>query len=443
MPAVTNLASFSSRGFTSTSSSLTQYVASFYDSGVPGSSIGNSAYGPYPGPLNVLYTVPRDGSFVPSKLDNVGALIYNYSTTLGSVNAICVDNAGNIYIGGTYVVSSHNVGVLTKYDSNANILWSKQLTYSSITLTSSQITSIKVDSNNNVYIRGRGTGSDNATNGFIMEFNSSGTVLAQSTSLLNSVTSTGFCIDNNDNIIVAGFTNSAFVPPNTNNIYNVVYTAGTWPTTSGTHSMFSQVPNTGSSYSLPTNNSFMVARDGYLYQLVYRDSVMCFTKMDITTGTLNFSKSISFGGTYCELSSITVDASNNIYVLGNVSNKVFIGKFSNTDGSCIWAQTIYNSTYFPTTTEIYYYNGYLYFGFFYVLSSSNRYSNYSRISTNGVTPGTYGLFTFATISPTVTNNNTYSYGSELAIPLTTTFLTSTVSPTRISDSLAVNTVAIP
>jgi hypothetical protein len=212
--------------------------------------------------------------------------------------------------------------------------------------------------------------------------------------------------------------------------------------------MFAQIPSSGSNYTLGSSSGSMFASSGYLYQIVVRNGIDCFIKLDITSGAISFSKTISVGATTYSLKSITLDSSNNIYILAsNISDKILIGKFSNIDGSCIWAQTITPAgaatgyTSFPL--EIHYSNGYLYFGFYYVTSGTNRYSNYSRISTNGVVDGTYDLCTFTTVTPTVSNNNSNFTGTDLAIPLTTTFTTNNYSYTKTTDTLTVNTVAIP
>ena len=168
----------------------------------------------------------------------------------------------------------------------------------------------------------------------------------------------------------------------------------------------------------------------------------------MTTGSISFSKYISVSGTDYLLEGIAIDSVGDFYVIGTPSGSptgigMFIGKFSKVDGSSIWAKTISRSGYKSTGDSIFWADNYLYFGFSVFATSPNQYYAHAKIMDDGsVVDGTYGTYTFTTVTPTLTDYNSYSTSIVSGSPITYTLNLSNTSYTRSAGSYTVNTVSL-
>ena len=136
-------------------------------------------------------------------------------------NGVAIDSNNNVYITGstTGSLGGANAAVgsfdafLAKYNSNGDVVWTKQLG----TTSSDQAYGVAIDSNNNVYITGSTYGSLGGANAavgsvdaFLAKYNSDGTV--EWTKQLGTSSydqANGVAIDSNNNVYITGYTDGS------------------------------------------------------------------------------------------------------------------------------------------------------------------------------------------------------------------------------------------
>lgn len=254
------------------------------------------------------------------KFNSSGTILWQreiYQTTFADdclIQDLAVDSSGNVIVAGYSSYLSGNFSFIIKFDSSGVLQWQRQL------LDSTGIAySVTTDTANNIYF----TGTDYHTGvnqyAYIAKYNSSGTLVWQRT--LSDVSVGGYAAaqsvktDSSNNVYITGYgyngsTYYAFIAK-----YN----------TGGTIQWQRKYTSSGSfPYSIVLDSSANVYVCGTFFILKYN-----------TSGVLQWQRDIT-NVTYYD---ITVDASNNVYAVGNyvVNNVVygFIAKY-NSSGALQW-----------------------------------------------------------------------------------------------------------
>jgi hypothetical protein len=234
----------------------------------------------------------------------------------GKFDDVTLDSSGNIYAVGNYNNGSN--GSIVKFSSSGSILWQKTISGTSI-----QCYDVKTDSSNNVYV----VGIENS-DAFLVKLNSSGTV--QWGKKLNASTGAqnfGVFIDPSDNIYTTALGTSGTY----DNLVAKYNTSGTnswkkiWGRTGGQdyYAFNSGTDSSGNLYVVGQNPGTLVKWN--------------------SSGTVQFQKNLDSIGNYTGLYGIVIDSSNNIYVSGtsapNNTNsppfKALLAKYD-TSGNVQW-----------------------------------------------------------------------------------------------------------
>ena len=426
---------FSARGgFESTTTSIgaSQFITSFTNSSGGGYLI--------PSTISNSYYLPTDTTSSISKLNVLGAVQYQYGSSngggLGGYQiAFNVDGSENVYVGGS--ADTGTTAQFIKYNSSGTIQWQAGFN-SQAGYTAGSVVSIKTDSSNNVYVL---YGGSTTNKYFLAKYDSSGTLLSSRQLIYSTGTLTALCINESSNKFIAASTYN-------NQIYNCVYTLDN--TSSGT--LLYQQPNSSYQYSSGSGPSNMVTNStgSILYQISTKYTISTgidtsvITSINTVDGTMNYSKYITVDGNNLGLSGVAVDTGGYIYIIGKVAGSsgfVFIGKFVASTCVFVWGKTISNDSYNHGSGSIYWFNGYIYIG--YVFGSSTSYNAYAKIKDDGsLADGTYGIYTFTTVTATLTDFNSVTVGNTSYSPATVSLATTTPAYTRSATTYTVNTVIL-
>jgi len=273
------------------------------------------------------------------------------SGTSDRIRNLATDSSENIYSVG---VQSHyfsalsafvDSAILVKQSSSGAILWQKVI-YSTASVYDSEIDyGVAVDSSNNVYICGQAyNNSAYTTDGFVMKYNSSGTLQWHRKLVPNSSGPTGarlrsISVDSSGNVFVSCFFSTAATQ--TDGLVFKYNTSGTLQWRQGIAAPASALPQAiffgscvdtgGNSYHAgivsPASGNF----EGRLIK--YSNS-----------GSIQWNRSIKFGANDIRVLSITSDASSNIYSVGHYNNgsggyEGFVTKHD-PGGNLVWQRTL-------------------------------------------------------------------------------------------------------
>jgi subtilisin-like proprotein convertase family protein len=153
--------------------------------------------------------LPGRGYAFFAKYDANGNIIWNHqlgTTSFDVLNKITTDGAGNFYAVG----SLNNKGLVVKFDSNGNVIWKENNN-----LGSQQGTDIAFDHNtNSIYVSGSGSAGWgwNSVGGLVLKYGSAGNLI-WSNQLTTSYRDliVGLDVDSNSNVYVSGSTNGSLL----------------------------------------------------------------------------------------------------------------------------------------------------------------------------------------------------------------------------------------
>lgn len=262
--------------------------------------------------------------------------IPNLSGQTLTSNGIVTGSTGDIYVAG-YVFdgSVGQCACVVKYDSSGNLIWSKYLPNSSVI--GSYFYDIAIDSSDNIYACGYYVDSGGTYYGYIVKFNSSGTVQFQRT-IRNGGSNYlyGICIDSSGNIFACGALGANFI-------------TAKWDS-SGTFQWARQLADT--TVNASEANKVTSDSSGNVYVVGYatRSGVqyVLIAKYD-TSGTLQWQrKSTNSTGSLTYARGVAIDSVGNLYVSANtfdssaVNSYVAVYKY-NTSGT-LQSKYVFNYT---------------------------------------------------------------------------------------------------
>lgn len=272
----------------------------------------------------------HDRMFLGSSATGLGWIGLLGGSGSDSAYSVAVDSSGNVYVLGISNAIGTYTAQLAKYDNSGAIQWQRRLGGGTST---SDYTSVAVDSSGNAYICGANNSSGN--NDFqIAKYNTSGAIQWQRR-LGSASTEYGLsaAVDGSGNVYVCGYTES-----NNGSVIAKYDTSGViqWQRTLGGSGISSisrsvAVDSSGNvyvcgQYNISLTNSFQIV------------------KYD-TSGTLQWQRRL---GTEASGLSVAVDSSSNVYVCGwnatsNVTYDFQVAKY-NTSGALQWQRTLASSS---------------------------------------------------------------------------------------------------
>jgi uncharacterized delta-60 repeat protein len=246
------------------------------------------------------------------KYNSSGILQWQKQLNIISITSITVDSAGNIYTTGYYTGSTQDI-VLVKYSDTGSILWQRILAGAG----SDRANSIKLDASNNVYIVG---GSSNNT--IIAKYNSSGVIQWQNSIAYYLDEGFGVTIDSTGNIYICGQSN--YSSANATQAYIIkLSSAGLlqWQRFLNTPTLEDKLSSVVSDSS---GNVYTVG----LSSSAATTAVITILKFN-SNGTLQWQRKLDTVGYLDYASGISLDSSNNLYIIGYANGKILIAKYSN------------------------------------------------------------------------------------------------------------------
>jgi uncharacterized delta-60 repeat protein len=228
--------------------------------------------------------------------------------------AIAVDSSGKLNAVGQGTVSGGPVAVISQFNSPGTVNWQRRTTTSD----ASQFQGVAVDSSSNIYAVGLSTNPSGGANYDIIlfKYNSSGTIQWQRALGVSSSQNEfgyGIVIDSTGNpVVCAAYNTGAGITSRTHALVAKYNSSGTiqWQKTLATtdYDYFYQVAVDS------TDNVYAV---GYI--TVSAQYVACVVKYN-SSGVLQWQRGLSgaTGGLPCQYNGITIDTSNNVFVVGNL-----------------------------------------------------------------------------------------------------------------------------
>lgn len=208
------------------------------------------------------------------------------------------DSLGNVYIAARTTISSVVYMVLAKLDISGNVVWCKQHGMS-------EIYNMAVDTSDNLYVLCK-----QGTSFYVYKYNNLGNYIAQYTTATNYITTpTAMAVDNQNNIIVIGYDASKIsYVIKFSNTGTVIFSRQYFLNTS-TYVNFRQL-------TIDSSDNIIVAGD-YITTGGYEFCLLKFA----SDGTLVFQKRFgtSTTGDYDTTTSVTTDASGNIFLAGTAT----------------------------------------------------------------------------------------------------------------------------
>jgi len=280
-----------------------------------------------------------DGLIV--KYDTSGELLW--SKTLGNsspdrFNAVVVDSSDNIVVGGIGRVSfpTSYDGLLVKYNPLGTILWTRTF---GTTSTTDRISGVTINSSSTIVI----VGDIGSIHFYVAGYNSSGTLTYSRFVDAGGYSSDSFnalAIDSANNTIAVGSVySSSLLADCVIGKYN----------SAGTQQWIRRLSGTGfdrfSGVAVDASNNIIAV--GFSGSVVAGEYVALVYKFN-TSGTVLWSRRLDGAGTVESLGAVVVDSNGDIIVVGSTSSGVsggLIAKY-NTSGTLLWARTLVGASGF-------------------------------------------------------------------------------------------------
>jgi len=412
-----------------------QYITTFVTGGVDNGTPSSTGYA----------YVGINGTLGIGQIDSNGNVIFQNTSNVGypTYNTLCVDSSGNILVGGLDDSAGSMPGLI-KYSSNGSILWQKGF---SNTTPSLQVNSITTDNTNNVFVLyGYFPGSYIPTT--IAKYNGANGALINQRALLKSSTTTvtGLYFDStNSTIVVTGtdYANSSSA------IYNGIYDL---TNTSNASIVLTQTSNTTPGYSTLTGNNKLCSDSTNLYQIATRvvSGITYYVYMAInkSSGSILYSNTLTYSSTILTLTGISVDNSGYIYVTGYSNALMVFAKINASTGSLVWQKSLVSTAsgaYNNVSGTIYWMNNFVYVSGSYTTPSPVTVHTYTcKLKDDGSTSnGTYGTYTLSTVSGTTTARNSFATSTTTDSPSTTSYATNTPTIGLVTSTYTTTTTTIP
>ncbi|GIL18516.1 MAG: hypothetical protein BroJett040_22670 [Oligoflexia bacterium] len=378
------------------------------------------------GNIYVVGSVPVNGNDVClTKLNKYGVL--QWQRSLGSVTqtdygyCVALDSVGNIYLGGMAFVGGNSDYLLIKYNSSGTFQWYRTLGGAG----GESICSICIDASNNILCVGAtGSAGAGSTDGFIVKYNSAGSVLWQYA--YGGTAGDGFncmAMSSTGNLYICGSTSSKGAGGSDGLIakfdsnFNVI-----WARTLGlsTTDMLKSV-------AVDSSENIVVVGE----TIVSSTTNMLIAKYN-SSGALLWQRGFGGDGGTERCTSVAVDSFGDIYIAGYTEYvylnnwDVIVAKFS-ADGVLQWQRAISTGSADMLPTITIDLDGYM------VISMST--GTVLRLPTDGSKTGTYGSLTYSTttFSATATSltstANTFTRTTTSLAPSSATLADSSLSPT--------------
>ena len=333
---------------------------------------------------------------VVSKYDSTGALLWQRilgATGIDDYYSVDIDSSDNIIVAGR--TDSNSAGgvdaLISKYNSSGTLQWQRILGGTG----TDTFRGVKVDSNDNIVVAGF-TNSDGAGNQdfLIAKYNSSGTLQWDRTlGGANVEIGYGVAVDSSDNIIIAGYTSSVGVG-NYDAFVAKYNSSGTlqWDRTLG-----GTLNN--ENYAVTVDSSNNIITVGYTNSDGAGNDDVLIAKYN-SSGTLQWDRTL--GGTGDEVGlGVTVDSSDNIILTGRTAsdgeggNDILIAKY-NSSGTLQWDRTLGgtgNEVGLGVTVDSS--DNIIVAGFTASDGAGNNDFIIAKLPSDGSLEGTYGAFTYA------------------------------------------------
>ena len=380
--------------------------------------------------------ISSDNGFI-AKYNTYGAVVWQkeFDYGGGKAKAIAVDGDGNVYATGyTYSSGAGNVDVfIVKYSSIGAVVW--QRTFGG---TDEDIgNGIAVDGAGNVYVTGTTQSSGvGFVDVFIVKYNSSGGVVWQRTlGAENYDEGVDIAVDGDGNVYVAGYSNSY-----TNGTLVAKYSSGG---TLSWQNNFIAMSAYGCGMSVDSSNNVYVAALIDLSSSEISDYSIAIIKYD-TDGVPVWQRTISRTGTDETATGMSIDSSNNVYIIGYTSsvggNDVFIAKYTS-GGGLSWQRTLGTAGDDKARGIAVDSSGKVY-----IAGTTGTKLFIAKLPTDGTLTGTYGTYTYASStfnqdSPTATSE---SLSLESLTPSTAVLQTGlTPSLSSVDSAFIFTTIPVP
>jgi len=389
---------------------------------------------------NNLYVAGRTSN-TPSpliaKYSPSGTLIWQKEltgVTSGTASSICIDGSDGIYVSGQ-VTTSGTVGALTfKISSTGAILWQKKF-YAG---TGAASKSIACTSAGTSYSAGsiQGGPIGNA-DGFVVGYDSSGTkVLNRQIGTASSDSINGIAVDSSGNFYVTGTSYDNGSGPTPPNLILLKFNSSG----SAIWSAYISDATTADGKAVIVDTSGNVYVTGITYQTGVGYDVLL-AKFN-SSGVFQWAKSV--GGTTSESgTSLALDSSGNIYVLGYAPNSPYIMLLLkyNSSGSIVWQRSISGAGALSGMWG----NGVLIDSAGDMCISgvcgSTSDAILIKLPANGTLTGTYGNLTYAATSYTI-NTPTITTGTPSLTVNSTSYTPTTPTLSSTTSTLTSTTVTI-
>jgi len=267
-----------------------------------------------------------------------------YSTTKNVSGTESIsDSSGNVYVVGYTGATGggQTDAYIAKYNSSGVIQWQRILGNASYNDTPYSMT---VDSSSNIYIVGTSEVTVNLSKILVVKYNSSGTIQWQKSLSYEYASGYGInfglsvVVDSSSNVYVTGTTYLGTTPQNDIPIVKMDSSgAVTWQRQIGTASTI----QAGS--AIAVDSAGKVAVCGYDYQTSPYSGVLAQYN---SSGTLQWQRKLTYPTYNFLLQHITIDSSDNIYVVGwtqTPAYKIFIAKY-NSSGAIQWQRELNYAT---------------------------------------------------------------------------------------------------
>ena len=328
-------------------------------------------------------------------------------------NGISVDSSGNVFASGTYYTNAtpNYSQYIVKYNSAGTQQWKKYQNGTIASTTRSGYDLTVSSAGDPIYVGSYGTAPYRPLLGKITSSTGAGSFFKRITNGTNGEYY-NITIDSSGNIIVTGYIS---FNGSSNDTIIVKYTSAgaiSWQRYLNTNSPMGQT--TGVS----TDNS------NNIYFTGYGSSGAYVSKYD-STGTLQWSKVITPTQYTFALHDIVSDSSGNTYAIGYTGYGGGVIVKLDTNGSLIWSRWLNGVNAGFRSVKLV--NNYLYIGGF---GSTSSKLSITKVPTDGTATGTYGSYTYASLSVTVSNSG-FTGGTTT---YTDTTLTNTTTDAAFTES---------
>lgn len=299
---------------------------------------------------NVYIAGSTNGAGFVAKYNNSGTLIWQKILTDGNTNEfkkLATDSFNNVYVLGLSSASKYQI--LVKYNSAGVLQWQKKLTYGVLTSTDDFI-GLSVSGSGNTYVCGTTT-NGTTTNGFMIKYDSSGNISWQKSM---TIWPRQLIVDASENIYITGSDTASGVYVAKYNINGELQ----WSTTNTQY--FSTL---GHDIALDYNNNLYILVRSPSQPASYNMSLLKFSPAGVMHWArylaINHAAGNSLGY------SISIDAYDNVYVSGKLTDSMLVLKVPNsgakpqnftlTGASAFWyneiSYTTFNYTYADSTSS--------------------------------------------------------------------------------------------